>query len=99
VVVPRGKYYLEAFEYVIAGLGDIDHIHGGLRSLREYPQGTYAYFATNWNATGKALYPYFVGRIITGQVAKPDNTAANGAGVTPCRADAQLYVRPGARRA
>jgi hypothetical protein len=83
-------YYLEDFEYV-AGLGDLDQYNGRLTVTPEYPQGTYAYFASV-DATGKAFYPYFVGPNYYGQVAT-DNTAANGAGVT-VPGDAQLYVVP-----
>jgi hypothetical protein len=83
-------YYLEDFEFV-SGLGDLDQYNGRLTVTPEYPQGTYAYFAT-LDSTGKAFYPYFVGPNYYGQVAT-ENTIANGTGVT-VPGDAQLYIVP-----
>jgi hypothetical protein len=54
-------YFREDYEYVEKGEDDYLDVHNGRFCVTpEYPQGTYAYFATvdeNWNST----YPYVVG--------------------------------------
>lgn len=52
-------WYKEDYEY-IQGSGDLDEHNGRFCVTPEYPNGTYAYFATvdqNWNSA----YPYMVG--------------------------------------
>ena len=76
-------YYLEDFLYT-AGAGDLDQYNGRFTITPDYPQGTYAYFAT-LDASGDAAYPYLVGPSYYGVVAT-DNLSQNGvtvpAGVT-----------------
>ncbi len=62
---PLGNYY-EDFEYV-AGLGDLD-VHNGRQCVTpEYPQGTYAYFAT-LDRAGNSVFPYIIGATYYGVV-------------------------------
>jgi len=51
--------YLEDFEYV-PGLGDLDVYNGRFCLTPEYPDGTYAYFATV-DAMGDSTFPYLLG--------------------------------------
>ena len=48
-----------------AAVGDLDEHNGRYCVTPEYPNGTYAYFATI-DATGDPVYPYFVGRSFFG---------------------------------
>ena len=54
-------YFREDYEYIVStGEDHLDEHNGRLCVTPEYPDGTYAYFATvdeNWNST----YPYVVG--------------------------------------
>lgn len=62
---PLGTY-VEDYEYV-QGFGDLDEHNGRFCVTPEYPQGTYAYFATvdqNWNSA----YPYIIGPQYYGNV-------------------------------
>jgi len=69
--------YNEDFEYV-AGSGDLDEHNGRLCITPEYPEGTYAYFATI-NASGNSVYPYVIGPTYRGVVVA-DNFPARGPG-------------------
>src|SRR5262249_3399713 len=55
---PAG-YFVEDFEYV-SGLGALDQYNGRFGKTPDFPNGTYAYFATI-DASGTAAYPYHVG--------------------------------------
>jgi hypothetical protein len=80
-------YYLEDFAFV-AGAGDLDVHNGRFTVTPEYPQGTYAYFATQTTA-GATAYPYLLGPRYYGVVAT-DNLGA-GSVVQP--ADAVYYTQ------
>ena len=59
-------HYQEDYEYV-TGLGDLDGFNGRFCVTPEYPNGTYAYFATvdkHWNS----VYPYLIGSSYYGVV-------------------------------
>lgn len=78
---PLGMY-AEDYEY-IAGSGDLDEHNGRWCITPEYPQGTYAYFATvdsNWNSA----YPYFIGPTYYG--------VKNGGEATSITESVQNYV-------
>lgn len=62
---PLGSYF-EDFEFV-ANSGDLDEHNGRLCVTPEYPQGTYAYFATI-DAGGNSVYPYILGQTYYGVV-------------------------------
>ena len=67
---PLGAY-AEDYEYV-AGSGDLDEYNGRVTVTPEYPQGTYAYFATI-DENGKNVYPYLIGPRYYGVVANDNN--------------------------
>jgi YHYH protein/Secretion system C-terminal sorting domain len=52
-------YYIEDFEFV-RNLGDLDEYNGRFAITPEYPQGTYAYYATI-DESGNSAYPYMIG--------------------------------------
>lgn len=81
-------YYLEDF-YFASGSGDLDLHNGRFTVTPEYPQGTYAYFATIDAASGSA-YPYLIGTSHYGVVAA-DNLGQGGITVP---GDATFYVAP-----
>lgn len=59
-------WYREDYEF-ISGSGDLDEHNGRFCVTPEYPNGTYAYFATvdeNWNSA----YPYIIGPTYYGTV-------------------------------
>ena len=85
--IPLG-YYLEDYGFV-NGAGDLDQYNGRFTVTPEYPQGTYAYFATV-DASGAAAYPYLVGPRYYGVVAT-DNLG-NGNVVLP--GDVTYYAVP-----
>ncbi len=58
--------YSEDYEFV-TGLGDLDEHNGRLCVTPEYPQGTYAYFAT-LDRDGNSVYPYLLGQTYYGVV-------------------------------
>ena len=73
--------YAEDFEYV-AGSGDLDEHNGRFCITPEYPEGTYAYFATI-DADGVSTYPYVIGPTYYGVVATENfPTRGPGAGST-----------------
>ncbi|MDP6849781.1 MAG: YHYH protein [Planctomycetota bacterium] len=51
--------YIQDFEY-IAGSGDLDEFNGRFCVTPEYPQGTFAYFATI-DSSGQPQFPYLLG--------------------------------------
>tara|TARA_R100000152_G_C6781995_1_gene217903 strand:+ start:5355 stop:7571 length:2217 start_codon:yes stop_codon:yes gene_type:complete len=59
-------YYIEDYEYVNA-LGDLDAHNGRSGITPEYPNGTYAYFATI-DSNNDPKYPYVVGPTYYGNV-------------------------------
>ena len=73
----------------IAGSGDLDVHNGRFAITPEYPDGTYAYFAT-LDPSGNSFYPYLIGTSYFGVVAT-DNL---GAGSVTVPGDATLYVVP-----
>ncbi|MCB0761786.1 MAG: YHYH protein [Flavobacteriales bacterium] len=73
---PLGKY-MEDYEYV-ESLGHLDEHNGRWCITPEYPEGTYAYFATideDWNSA----FPYFIGPTYYG-VVETDNFGSPGPG-------------------
>lgn len=62
---PLGAY-AEDFEYA-AGSGDLDEHNGRFCVTPEYPNGTYAYFATI-DESGVSAYPYMIGPTYYGVV-------------------------------
>ncbi|MBF9222728.1 YHYH protein [Hymenobacter ruricola] len=62
---PLGSYF-EDFEYV-ANSGDLDSHNGRFCKTPEYPNGTYAYFATI-DRNGNSVYPYVLGPTYYGVV-------------------------------
>ncbi len=71
--------YKEDFEYV-ASSGHLDESNGRFAVTPEYPQGTYAYYATI-EANGRSAFPYFIGDNYYGVVAN-DNFARPGSTTT-----------------
>lgn len=74
--------YAEDFEFV-AGSGDLDEHNGRVCITPEYPEGTYAYFATI-DANGVSAYPYVIGPTYYGVVVT-DNFAGQGPGAASTR--------------
>ncbi|WP_306643384.1 YHYH protein [Sanyastnella coralliicola] len=80
---PLGAY-IEDYEFV-EGSGHLDIHNGRWCVTPEYPEGTYAYFATigeDWNSA----YPYFIGPTYYGEVAT-DNFAVMGPNGSPTDVD------------
>lgn len=73
---PLGSY-AEDYEYV-EGSGDLDIHNGRFCTTPEYPEGTYAYFATI-DADGNSVYPYVIGPTYNGVVVT-DNFPVRGPG-------------------
>ena len=69
--------YAEDYEYV-PGSGDLDEHNGRFCITPEYPEGTYAYFATI-DANGVSTYPYVIGPTYYGVVAT-ENFPVRGPG-------------------
>ncbi|MBC8370496.1 MAG: YHYH protein [Planctomycetes bacterium] len=76
---PLGAYN-EDYEY-ISGLGHLNEYNGRICVTPEYPQGTFAYFATR-DAAGEAEYPYLVGPNYYG-VLETLNTGIGGGHLPP----------------
>lgn len=72
--------YAEDYEFA-AGSGDLDVHNGRFCITPEYPNGTYAYFATI-DADGNSVYPYVIGPTYYGKVAT-DNFAVRGPNASP----------------
>ena len=62
---PAGSF-IEDFEYQ-EGLGNLDRFNGRYCVTPDYPNGTYAYFATQ-DSSGNPVYPYFVGQNFYGSL-------------------------------
>ncbi len=78
---PLGAFWQD-YEYV-AGSGTLDYYNGRFAVTPEYPQGTYAYFAT-MDVNGDAVFPYFVGLEFYGELVDCDgNTGGGGPGSPP----------------
>lgn len=73
---PLGSY-AEDYEFV-EGSGDLDLHNGRFCVTPEYPEGTYAYFATI-DTDGNSVYPYVIGPSYYGVVVT-DNFAVRGPG-------------------
>lgn len=58
--------FIEDFEYQ-EGLGTLDRFNGRYCVTPEYPNGTYAYFATQ-DSSGNPVYPYFIGQNFYGSL-------------------------------
>lgn len=80
--------YVEDYEY-IAGLGDLDQYNGRFAVTPEYPEGTYAYFATI-DAAGAPVYPYLIGPQYYGVV----DTGNLQGGTIVVPADVESYTVP-----
>jgi hypothetical protein len=76
---PLGAYN-EDYEYV-ANLSQLNEFNGRFCATPEYPQGTFAYFATR-DANGQASYPYLVGPEYYG-VVETGNLGPGGGHMTP----------------
>jgi hypothetical protein len=76
---PLGAYN-EDYEYV-ALLGELNEFNGRFCVTPEYPQGTFAYFATR-DTNGEASYPYLVGPEYYG-VVETRNLGPGGGHTTP----------------
>jgi hypothetical protein len=72
--------YAEDYEFA-EGSGDLDAHNGRFCVTPEYPNGTYAYFATI-DADGNSVYPYVIGPTYYGKVAT-DNFAVRGPNASP----------------
>ena len=72
--------YAEDYEFA-EGSGDLDVHNGRFCRTPEYPNGTYAYFATI-DADGNSVYPYVIGPTYYGKVAM-DNFAVRGPNASP----------------
>ena len=70
--------YFEDYEQV-SGLGDLDVHNGRFCVTPEYPQGTYAYFAT-FDRNGNSVFPYVLGTSYYG-VVETSNFPAMGLGM------------------
>src|SRR5437764_8688635 len=77
-------YFIQDYEY-ISGLGLLDQYNGRFTVTPDYPNGTYAYFATI-NASGNNAYPYIIGPSFYGVV-----DTANYTGTVAHSADAVKY--------
>ena len=62
---PAGSF-IEDYEYQ-DGLGTLDRFNGRRCVTPDYPNGTYAYFATQ-DSSGNPVYPYFVGQNFYGSL-------------------------------
>jgi uncharacterized protein (TIGR03437 family) len=82
---PLGRY-VEDYDYV-AGLGDLDQYNGRFTVTPDFPNGTYAYFATI-DDDGSPAFPFIMGMQYYG-------TPANSRGVT-VPSTAQAYFANGA---
>ena len=82
----KSGYFLEDYEYV-AGLGDLDEHNGRSGVTPEFPNGTYAYFATvdQYHAP---VYPYFIGTGYHGNLHDLSEQGLHGE-----VAEAPLYLR------
>jgi YHYH protein len=68
------SYFIEDYEYV-SGLGLLDQYNGRFTVTPDYPNGTYAYFATI-DASGNNAYPYVIGPSFYGVVDTSDFTGS-----------------------
>jgi hypothetical protein len=84
-------YYLEDFEFV-ENSGDLDVRNGRFCLTPEYPEGTYAYFATI-DSTYKATFPYTLGPTYYGTV-QAGNTGPTG-GRNTITESVQTYATSG----
>jgi hypothetical protein len=70
--------YVEDYEFV-DGLGHLDEFNGRFAVTPEYPEGTYAYYATvdeDWNGAYPYFFPKYRGVVVT------DNFGGGGPGGT-----------------
>jgi hypothetical protein len=65
--------FIEDYSYV-EGLGDLDRFNGRYCVTPEFPDGTYAYFATQ-DPVETPVYPYFVGSAFYGSLQADPNTS------------------------
>lgn len=64
--------FIEDYSYV-PGIGSLDQYNGRFGVTPEFPNGTYAYFATQ-DVTNTPTYPYFVGQAYYGSIQLDTNT-------------------------
>ena len=69
-------------DYVFNGNGDLDMHNGRYCVTPDYPNGTYAYFATV-NIQNNPVYPYFIGPTYYGSIPKVGNSLSAGPGIAP----------------
>lgn len=81
-------YFEEDYQYV-AGAGQLDQYNGAFVYTPQFPNGTYAYFATTDNA-GNAAYPYIVGPQYYGTPSTDDLPG----GTITVPGDSIIYVAP-----
>lgn len=77
---PIGAFWQD-FEF-IEGSGDLDYYNGRFAITPEYPEGTYAYFAT-MDVNGDAKFPYFVGLEFYGEILDCGGNAGGGGPGSP----------------
>lgn len=65
--------FIEDYSYV-ATSGTLDQYNGRYCVTPDFPMGTYAYFASQ-DASGKPMYPYFVGRSFFGSLSVDSNSS------------------------
>ena len=65
--------FIEDYSYQI-GTGTLDQHNGRFCVTPDYPEGTYAYFATQ-NSSGTPIYPYVVGSSFYGSLSSDLNTS------------------------
>ncbi|MGB1032595.1 MAG: YHYH protein, partial [Flavobacteriales bacterium] len=82
-------WYKEDYEYV-AGSGHLDEFNGRECVTPEYPDGTYAYFATV-DADHNSVYPYLVGPQYYGVVDQSNFTSMGGGNSVTIDEDVTLY--------
>ena len=78
-VHPMGMFIQD---YIFNGQGSLDIHNGRYCVTPDYPDGTYAYFATV-DVLGKPVYPYFVGPTYYGNVFSVGNPLIVGTGKEP----------------
>ena len=83
VQYPLG-YYIEDYEFV-NGLGNLDNSNGRFCVTPDYPNGTYAYFAT-MDSLGNSEYPYLVGPQYYGIVTTGNTGPNSGHNIIPASA-------------
>jgi len=88
---PNGTFIQD--NIYIEGLGDLDEFNGRYCKTPEYPNGTYAYFATV-DANQNPIYPYFIATKFYGEEYLPGSTLPEVSLDTPSGASAIAVINP-----